>query len=236
MKLGIMQPYFMPYIGYFQLIKHTDRFILFDPVQFIRHGWIERNRILRPVEGWQYLSIPLIKQSRDALIKDTCINDNTNWRDKNMRQLEHYKKRSPYYNEAKTLIEEIFAYTNPSITHFNAHALKLICDYLNIPFRIEIFSEMNIPIDTPSAPDEWALNICKAIDDNVEYWNPIGGLEFFDRKKYKEANIPIKFLNSELEPYSQRRETFEPGLSILDVMMFNSPKDINLMLDKYTLL
>ena len=107
MKLGIMQPYFIPYIGYFQLIKHTDRFILFDPVQFIRHGWIERNRILKPVEGWQYLSIPLIKQSRDALIKDTCINDNTNWRDKNMRQLEHSKKRTPYYNEAKTFIDTI---------------------------------------------------------------------------------------------------------------------------------
>ena len=90
-------------------------------------------------------------------------------------------------------------------------------------------------VQPPNAPDEWALNICKAIDDNVEYWNPIGGLEFFDRKKYKEANIPIKFLNSELEPYSQRRETFEPGLSNIDVMMFNSAKDINLMLDKYTL-
>ena len=74
MRLGIMQPYFFPYIGYMSLIKNTDLFILFDDVQFIRHGWIERNRILKPSGGWQYIAVPLEKHHRDTLIKEIRIN------------------------------------------------------------------------------------------------------------------------------------------------------------------
>ena len=76
MKLGIMQPYFAPYLGYISLIKHTDEFILFDTVQFIRHGWIERNRILKPGGGWQYIAIPLVKHSQKTLICDICVRTN----------------------------------------------------------------------------------------------------------------------------------------------------------------
>lgn len=94
MKLGIMQPYFFPYLGYFSLIKHTDRFILFDTVQFIRHGWIERNRILKPNEGWQYIQVPLIKdKGRDTVIKDVKIRNTENWQQKIIAQLQHYKKK-----------------------------------------------------------------------------------------------------------------------------------------------
>ena len=98
MKLAIMQPYFMPYIGYISLIKNTDQFILFDTVQFIRHGWIERNRILKPNEGWQYIQVPLIKDNgRDTVIKNVRINNAENWKSKIIAQLQHYKKKAPNY-------------------------------------------------------------------------------------------------------------------------------------------
>ncbi len=95
MKLAIMQPYFLPYLGYFALIKHTDKFIVFDTPQYIRHGWIERNRILKPSEGWQYINVPLEKRPRDIAIKDLRIRQNDDWRRKILAQLEHYKKRLP---------------------------------------------------------------------------------------------------------------------------------------------
>ena len=93
MKIGIMQPYFFPYLGYISLIKHTDEFLLFDPVQFIRHGWIERNRILKPGAGWQYISVPLKKHEQTALIQDVQIDNSQNWREKILAQLGHYKKK-----------------------------------------------------------------------------------------------------------------------------------------------
>ena len=90
MKLGIMQPYFFPYVGYYSLIKNTDKFILFDTVQFIRHGWIERNRILKPNEGWQYIQVPLLKHNRDIFIKDLGIKNTELWREKLKAQLQNY--------------------------------------------------------------------------------------------------------------------------------------------------
>lgn len=236
MRLGIMQPYFLPYLGYFSLIKHTDSFILFDPVQFIRHGWIERNQILKPVSGRQYIAVPLQKYSRDTIIKDIKINNSTDWRDLIFRQLEHYRKRSPFYDITVEVLRTAFDIDTDSIVELNQNVLKKVCEYIDVRLNVGIFSEMNLKIEEAKAPDEWALNICKALGNIDEYWNPEGGMGFFDQNKYKTAGVKINFLKINLPVYSQRRAEFNPGLSIVDVMMFNDPKSINTMLDDYSLL
>lgn len=236
-KIGIMQPYFFPYLGYISLIKHTDEFMLFDPVQFIRHGWIERNRILKPGEGWQYIQVPLQKHSLTTDIKDIKIDNTQNWRVKLLSQLQHYKKKSPYYKETIEVVENGISKEADSITKLNFNTLKSVCDYLKIPFNCSIYSERNLAIEEVKAPDEWALNICKALGYR-EYWNPPGGMEFFDGEKYSKAGIKLVFQKPVLEFYSQRRgaENFEPGLSVIDVMMFNHPEQINKMLDNFELI
>lgn len=237
MILGIMQPYFMPYIGYFSLIKHTDKFILFDTVQFIRHGWIERNRILKQNEGWQYIQVPLIKiEGRSTVIKDVKINNSENWKNKIIAQLQHYKKKAPYYFKVISIINEIFISDFEDIVTLNKLSLEKICEYLGFDTQIEVFSKMNLEIEEAREPDEWALNICKAIKGADEYWNPPGGQSFFDKSKYDRENIKLKFQSIELLEYNQNRENFEIGLSIIDVLMFNSIEEVNLMLDNYTLL
>lgn len=235
MRLGIMQPYFFPYIGYFSLIKHTDQFILFDPVQFIRHGWIERNRTLKQNEGWQYIQAPLVKHDQATLIKDIKINNTTDWKGKILAQIQHYKKKSPYYFATLKVLNEIFSKEYDDIVSFNHTSLLKVCEYLEINTQMDIFSDMHLEIEPVNAPDEWALNICKAVDGTTEYWNPIGGTSFFDKTKYEKAGLNIQFQQMNLEPYDQNRETFEAGLSIIDVMMFNSPEEINKMLDNYIL-
>lgn len=237
MKIGIMQPYFFPYLGYISLIKHTDEFMLFDPVQFIRHGWIERNRILKPTEGWQYIAVPLMKHSQETKIQDIKIDNNQQWREKIFAQLQHYKKKAPFYAQTIDVINAGLSQMTDSITQLNFNTLKATCEYLNIPFNCSIFSERHLDIEPVNAPDEWALNICKALK-YAEYWNPPGGQEFFDASKYENAGIKLVFQKPKLEFYSQRRgpNNFEPGLSIIDVMMFNSVTDINNMLDKYELI
>ena len=235
MKLAIMQPYFMPYIGYFSLIKHTDEFILFDPVQFIRHGWIERNRVLKQSGGWQYIQVPIIKENgRDTLIQDIKINNCSDWKSKILAQIQHYKKIAPYYDSVIDLLKRIFSKEYNDIVSLNREALIVICDYLDIHRNFPIFSKMDLTIDGVTAPDEWALNICKAMGAN-EYLNPIGGTEFFDRTKYEQANVSIAFQNIEITEYNQKREVFESGLSIIDVLMFNTAEETSKMLDKFTL-
>ena len=236
MKIAIMQPYFLPYLGYFSLIKHTDKFILFDTVQFINRGWIERNRILKPSNGWQYISVPLIKHSRETKIQDIIIKNSFDWRDRIFRQLEHYKKRAPYYYDTMDVLKEALNIETESIVELNENALKVLCSYIGVKFESETFSKMDLKLNKVNAPDEWALNICRALGNVDEYWNPIGGLSFFDRMKYENANIKIKFLKFNMQRYSQRRAQFESGLSIVDVMMFNEPEKIDKMLDDYELL
>lgn len=236
-KIAIMQPYFFPYIGYISLIKNTDKFILFDVVQFIRHGWIERNRILKPSLGWQYIGVPLVKHERETLIKDIQINNAENWEDRLFAQLQHYKKKSPFYKQTIEVVQKGLDIETDSIVKLNYSTLKAVCEYLEIPFDCEIFSEMNLEIEQVNAPDEWALNICKALN-YTEYWNPPGGLEFFNRSKYEKAGVDLKFQKVNVQPYPQRRgpENIETGLSIIDVMMFNSPETIREMLNQYELI
>jgi len=231
MRLAIMQPYFLPYLGYLALIKHSDFFVIFDTPQFIRHGWIERNRILKPSEGWQYIKVPLEKHSSRTAIKDVKIKNTFDWQRKMFAQLDHYKKKAKYYSQVKELLGEVFSFKTDSIVKLDAFALEKIFEYLGINFNYSIFSEMNLKIEEPRAPDEWALNISKAMGAN-EYINLPGGENFFDRNKYEKEGIKLNFLKLNLPEYNQKRKPFEPGLSIIDVMIFNSPETIRDMLNE----
>ena len=231
-----MQPYFFPYLGYFSLIKHSDLFVLLDDVQFIRHGWIDRNRILKPETGWQYIHCPLHKHSRQTPIKDLHIRSEDNWKSKILAQLIHYKKKAPFYNDTISLLECIFKEEINDLSTFNQKSLIFICEYIGFSYRIKKFKELNISIDSPLEPDEWALNICNSFGGVKKYINPIGGRAFFDKKKYEKSNIELCFQNFKITDYTQKRNDFEPGLSIIDVLMFNSPNDIDIMLNNYDLI
>lgn len=235
-KVAIMQPYFFPYLGYFSLIKHTDEFILFDTVQFIRHGWIERNRLLKERGGWLYIKVPLIKHNRDALIKDVLIDNSQNWQGTILAQLQAYRKSAPYYRKVRELLEDVLSRKYEDVVSLDKATLEAVCIYLGIDTPMPLFSKMGLDIEEATAPDEWALNICRALGDVSEYWNPLGGQEFFDRSKYTKAGIELKFQKVHLREYNQQRTPFESGLSVLDVMMFNDPKEINNMLDDFSLL
>ena len=230
-----MQPYFFPWLGYFSLIKHADQFILFDPVQFIRHGWIERNRILKQNEGWLYIKVPLSRHPIQTLIKHVVIDDVQPWRQKLLAQLVTYKKISRRYDEIYALIEVAIAPPFESIVELNRHTLQAVCRYLGFEKELPIWSQMNLTIEQPMAPDEWALNTCKALGNVDEYWNPPGGQSFFVPTKYEQMGIKLRFHQQCLRPYHQRRETFESGLSIIDVIMLNTPEVVNAMLDEYAL-
>ncbi|MBC3757747.1 WbqC family protein [Hyunsoonleella sp. SJ7] len=230
MKLGIMQPYFMPYLGYIGLVNYVDHFILFDTPQFIRHGWIERNQILKLDGEPMYIKVPLIKHSRNTSIKDVSINNRINWKDKILAQLSHYKKRAPHYSSVIKMLDSIFEYDYESIVDLNYKALSEVCSYLDIKTPISIWSEMDIEIESVNSPDEWALNICKALNAD-SYYNPPGGRSFFDIEKYDKAGVKLNFLEVNQRSYKQFSEGFVPYLSIIDTLMFCDKEEIRLILN-----
>lgn len=234
MKVGIMQPYFLPYLGYYALIKNTDKWIVFDEVQFIRHGWIERNRVLKPNDGWQYISVPLEKHSQKTLIKEIKVRNTENWKAKIIKQLDHYKKKAPYFSQVISFLQNTFLLQADNISLLNVHLLNESCKYLGIPFHYEIYSEMNLIIEPVNLPGDWALNISKAIGATC-YINPPGGIELFEKEKFDKSGIDLMFLKINITEYDQKRTVFEPGLSILDIMMFNSPDEILKMLNNFEL-
>src|ERR1051326_4259573 len=232
MRIGIMQPYFFPYLGYFQLIKSVDRFIFFDDVQYIRHGWLNRNRILKPGEGWQFIIASLQKHKQAELIRNINLQPGEEWRQKITRQLMHYKKKAKYYDETMQLLSVCFDTTETNIAKFNAYSVKMICAHLQIPFKAEISSEMNFDYSNVKDAGEWALRMCEQLKAE-EYINPPSGKDLFEAAKFTESNIKLTFLSPVLDAYDQKRKKFESGLSIIDVLMFNGIVQTKQLIDKF---
>jgi len=235
MRIGIMQPYFFPYIGYFMLIKSSDYWIVFDNTQYINKGWINRNRILSQTKGEvAYISVPIVKKGRGMLINDAEIDQAQRWKEKILGQIDYYKKKAPFYLKTKRLVEEILSYQTNYISELNVFALENICNYLSIDFNYSVFSKMNTGIYSVNTPDEWALEITKYLGGN-SYVNPPGGKSFFNKEKYLDEGIDLKFLIPKLIPYKTFSKEFIPGLSIIDVLMFNSVEKTQVLLDEYTI-
>ena len=236
MKLAIMQPYFFPYVGYFSLMEYADRFVFFDTPQYITRGWVNRNRLLTAAGEPVYMTVPIKKAPRETAIKDILIDDAQNWREKIYGQLSAYKKRAPRYRETAEFVHEALdGYEGSSLSALNIRTMTMTAEALGIDCRFDTFSEMELPIGSVNAPDEWALEISKAMGAEV-YVNPPGGMDFFDKSKYDRAGIDLQFLKSGLKPYIQRIGRWEPALSIIDVMMFCGGDEIKDLLNDYTLL
>ena len=233
MKLAIMQPYFFPYIGYWQLIAATDTFVLLDDVQYMRHGWIERNRILNPDGGWQYIAVPLEKHSHKEVIRNIAAKD-LEWKNRLLSQLTHYRRLTPHYVPVHAAIAAILESVHDrSICRIKAAVLKGVCDLLSLERSILISSECNFDYSQVSDPGDWALRISQQMHAD-EYINPAGGVDLFDTAQFSAAGIRLSLLRPEPVKYP-RNGTFIPWLSIIDVLMFNGIDGTAQMLNQYTL-
>jgi hypothetical protein len=233
MNVAIMQPYFFPYIGYWQLIYATDTFVLFDDVQYIRHGWINRNRTINPAGGWQYIQVPVAKHSHTELIRNIVARDE-DWRGKLLGQLNHYRRRAPHYAETVEIIRNLLDRLDDSrISRINLSILRGLCNALGFDRQILVSSECDFDYSGVTDPGEWALRISEQLRAEV-YINPISGAALFDPAKFAASGITLGFLQSD-EIIYPRRGPFEPSLSIIDVMMFNGVEGTKDLLSRYSI-
>lgn len=228
MTLGIMQPYFMPYIGYWQLLAAVDTYVIYDDVNYIKKGWINRNNILVNNDK-QMFTIALNGASQNKLINEITIADDFTKLRKTIHMAYH---KAPYYNDVMALLDKIFSYQSGNLADFIANSIELVCQYLDIQTKIIMSSD--IEKDNSLKGQDKILEICKLLNADT-YYNAIGGQELYDKSVFAKENIKLCFLKSDIPEYSQYKNAFVPGLSILDVMMWNDVDEINTMLDKFDL-
>ncbi|PAC31204.1 WbqC family protein [Flectobacillus sp. BAB-3569] len=231
MKLAIMQPYIFPYIGYFQLIKAVDKFVIYDDVNFINRGWINRNRIL--VNGKDSLfTIPLKEASQNKLINEIEVNWDDAWKSKWLKTLEQSYKKAPFFQQVLPIIEQTLGQEKTIFSEIIVENLKLINAYLDI--TTEIIPSSAIYQNIELKAQNRILDICLQEKAN-HYINPIGGIELYQKEVFEEKGIQLNFIKSKPVQYPQLKNDFVPWLSILDVLMFNSVEQIQTFLDSYEL-
>lgn len=234
MKLVIMQPYFFPYIGYFQLLAAADRFVVYDDVNYIQRGWINRNQLLINGQPWLF-TVPLDKPSQNRLIKDLRIQPAAEWQPKFLRTIRQNYKHALYFEVTFHLLEQIFFPSSETIADLVRKSLQMLVQYLELP--VQIVSSSTMYGNAALRGQARILDICKR-EEATCYINSIGGRSLYNNEIFKDAGIDLQFLQPELRPYRQlvKGHEFVAGLSIIDVLMNNSPEEIRNLLQCYTLL
>lgn len=231
MKLGIMQPYFFPYLGHFDLINRVEQWVVFDTPQYRRHSWINRNRVLHPVQGWQYLVVPVRQHHRSVPIREIEIADGSGWRQRIQGQLQHYRKRAPHFDDTMALVCDCMAIQEKSLTRLNTAILERVCFSLDIPFAPYYLSEMDLSLNDIDGPGDWALRIAQTLGAD-EYINPPAGRNLFNPAKFAEAGIRLTIQPRLSFQYVCDGYRFESDLSIIDVLMWNSREQIRTVLSE----
>jgi len=234
MIVGVMQPYLFPYIGYWQLLNGVDTFVLFDDVNYINRGWINRNRIL--IDGQpKYFNVQMRGASQNQLINEVMLTNDVSAAEKQVRAIELAYKKAPYFDACFHFIADCMRYQAKNLSEFVCHSIRETVNYLRLDTKLLLSSE--IEKDNQLHGQQKILDICKRLHADA-YWNPIGGTELYDKEIFLQNGIDLHFLKADSDiVYSQfQGHEFQPFLSIIDVMMFNDVEQIHDMLERYTLL
>jgi len=231
-KVGIMQPYFLPYIGYWQMMNLVDQYVLYDDVNYINRGWINRNRIL--VNGKiQYIRLPLQGASQNKLICDLNVCQNIKFANKDLRTIELAYRKAPYFETIFPLIVKIYKFDGEKIVDYIRNSFEIICGYLHIETKLILSSSLKK--DKSLHGQDKILAICEELNA-TEYYNAMGGQKLYSHNEFEKRGITLKFLETKKIEYCQFGNLFQENLSILDVMMFNSKQNIHQYLNEYRLI
>ena len=223
MTISIMQPYFLPYLGYFQLIDASDVFVIYDNIQYTKKGWINRNRFLFENKPTTF-TLPIKKDSHLLNINERIlVNDYITNNKKILKKVKISYKNSKNFNKVFPLLEEIFLFESNNLFDFILNSLEKITNYLEIDTKIVLSSHIN-DINHNLKSQERVINICKSLNTKT-YINPIGGTDLYDRTYFKKHGIDLMFHRIDEIFYEQNTKEFIPYLSIIDTLMMTDCKE-----------
>lgn len=222
MNVAIMQPYFLPYLGYFQLIASVERFVLYDDAQFIKNGWIERNRYLLDGQA-RWFGVPLERGHHNDRIHERKVSSSFTKEDI-LNKISFAYRKAPNRVFVLDLLDEILTCTGPDVALFNGRTLQRLCGYLEIKTRFSWSSDLELKDDCRGVARVIAM--VKALD-GTSYTNPIGGAHLYCKDAFSEQGLELRFLSPKLTEYAQYGGGFTPALSIIDLLMFNSREQVS---------
>jgi len=234
MKIAVMQPYIFPYIGYFQMVNAVDKFVFYDDVNYIKQGWINRNRIL--VSNKDYLfTVPLKNASSFSLISETLINEVLfeKWKLKFLQTIQQSYKKAPHFERVFDMLKIFFNSNYVSISEMAIESVKSVSQYLglNTEFVLASKTYQNKGMER----QERLIDICKTEKAN-HFINALGGQELYKKEDFQKEGIKLDFIKTQPITYKQFNNEFAPWLSIIDVLMFNGKEEIKKMLNMYELI
>ena len=216
-----MQPYFFPYIGYFQLLASVDTFVFYDDVNFIKNGWINRNRMLLAGEV-RYITVPLQGASSFSKINQIAIQPGSLWREKMIESVRHAYSKAPNFSDINELLSEVLFAEESDISSLAKSSVIAISNYLELNRRFVMSSA-----GYNNAELNGEVRVCDIClkEKASEYFNLPSGRTLYDEDVFSSKGIQLRFIHPNLRAYPQFSEEFHPALSILDVLMFNE-KDL----------
>jgi len=228
MIIGSNQPYLFPYIGYWQLINLSDIYVISDSMQYIKKGFINRNNIL--IDGAKHrFTLEAIGVKENTLINEVKVGNN---RKKLLKSIFHAYKKAPYFKDVYPLVETIMLNTESNMAQFVGSSIQKIAKYLDMDTKFIYLSDLQG--ETALKAEARTIDICKRLDAK-HYINAIGGKELYCKDTFLEEDMKLNFLKTNEVKYKQFDNEFVSHLSILDVLMFNSKSQIQIMLQEYSL-
>ena len=230
-----MQPYLFPYIGYFQLMEAVDVFVMYDDVQYIKGGWINRNRI-NSKNGQIMFTLPLVKESHKELINERFIDMSqfSKWSKNTLKTIEQCYKKAPFYNDVINILLPLFADDAPMLlSEYIEKSLLQIKYYLGI--NTKLIKSSSLVLDDSFDRTDRLIRIVKLFGGTT-YLNMIGGIDLYQKEDFEKSKIDLKFLEPNFKVYDQMKSTFTEGLSIIDVLMYNDVHNTKSMLREYILI
>lgn len=235
MKLAIMQPYFFPYLGYYQLVNAVDCFVFFDDVNFINKGWINRNHILQQGKA-SLFTVPLLKASQNKPINEIQLIEFAKWKNNFLKTIQNSYKKAPYFNSVYAWLVNFLGKEYAKISELSCDSVSFIANLLDMDTKFTKSSAINYTGESDQNGEQKVIAICKLLEAQ-EYLNPRNGSALYDKQKFSSQNIGLKFIHMQDIFYKQLNGSdFVPNLSILDVLMFNSPQETKQLLTHYKLL
>jgi hypothetical protein len=231
MKLAIMQPYLFPYIGYFQLIQSVDKFVFYDDVAFIKQGWINRNNFLLNDKAFRF-HVPVQHISSFETINKTEIHYKITWSDKLLKTIYLAYRKAPFFNDVYPVMENVLKTQLVYISEMARESVKSVCRYLEL--KTELVDSSIIYGNSELKSEDRIIDIVK-LEKASAYINMVGGKELYSKEHFKTHGLDLFFLTPAPSPYKQFNNEFVPYLSIMDVLMFNSPEKVRSMLTEYSL-
>jgi hypothetical protein len=232
MIASIMQPYLLPYIGYFQLVACSDIFVALDDVQYIKRGWINRNRILLN-GGPDWITLPVAYADHSLSIRERRYTQPEHHVPRMLRRVEAAYRAAPFFDVAFPFLQDALSQDESNVAAFNLSVLK--CLTARVGIRTPIVVSSSLAVGKELRGQDMVIAKCRRVGA-TRYVNPLGGTSLYDKRCFADAGITLNFLKSTVSPYQQFGQTPVPFLSIVDVLMFNDEPAISRMLTEFELL